>query len=137
MQINREIVYQPIDTFVLPVQITPTPLSGVFTKVDLIDSFILSLDAAAANNVFLGNSNVTINTGIEIVAGAGPINFIIENQRQHYELQEPLLAIAATLQCEQSMPRSLPFIVWDLAQIYLVAVAATNVRVSPFRSQFI
>jgi len=41
------------------------------------------------------------------------------------------------LQCSPRQPRAIPFIVWDFSQIYLVAVAVTNVRVAPFRSMFI
>lgn len=135
----RDIVYQPVETFNLAVQVTPTQLSTVlsFTKQDLIDSFILSLDAAAANNVFWGGPGVTIVNGIEIVAGAGPVEFLIENQNQHYELQEPIIAIAETLQCAPLPTRSIPFVVWDFSQIYLVAAAITNVRIAPFRSVFI
>ena len=135
----REIATQNFETFVLAVQVTPTQLSTVlsFTKQDLIDSFTLSLDAGAANNVFIGGPGVTIANGLEIVRGAGPVDFIIENQKQHYELQEPVIAIAETLQCAPNQPRQIPFIVWDFSQIYLVATAITNVRVAPFRSMFI
>jgi len=138
-QVIRDIVTQPFETFNLSVQITPTQIATVlsFTKQDLIDSFVISVDAAAANNVFIGGSGVTITNGLEIVAGAGPVQFIIENQRQHYELQEPVIAIAETLQCNPNQPRQIPFIVWDFSQIYLIAVAITNVRIAPFRSIFI
>jgi len=139
LSVNREIVYQPFDSFSISVQVTPTPLntSIALTKSDLIDSFTISVDATAANNVFIGGAGVTITSGLEIVAGGGPVSFVIENQRQHYELQEPVINIAEILQCSPSQPRSLPFIIWDLSQIYLIAAAITNVRVAPFRSMFI
>lgn len=138
-QVNRQIAYQPFETFNLAVQVTPTQLATVlaFTKADLIDSFVLSLDAGAANNVFIGGAGVTVTNGLEIVAGAGPLLFKIENQNQHYELQEPVIAIAETLQCLPNQPRQIPFIVWDFSQIYLIAAAITNIRVAPFRSVFI
>lgn len=138
-QVNRQVQYQPFETFSLAVQVTPTQLSTVlaFTKADLIDSFVLSLDAGAANNVFIGGQGVTVTNGLEIVAGAGPLLFKINNQNQHYELQEPVIAIAETLQCAPNQPRQIPFIVWDFSQIYLVAAAITNIRVAPFRSVFI
>ena len=136
-QIVRDIVPQPFTSFVLAVQITPTAISTLFTKAELIDSFVVSLDAAAANNVFIGDQGVTIASGLEIVRGGGPINFRILNQWQQYELQQPLVDANTANQCGEQMPRALPFIVWDLSQIYLVAVAATNVRIAPFRSQFI
>jgi hypothetical protein len=139
LPINRDIVYQPFETFVVAVQVTPTQLSSqlAFTKADLIDSFAISVDAGAANNVFIGGAGVTIANGLEIIAGGGPIEFVIENQRQHYDLQEPVIAIAETLQCAPNQPRSIPFIVWDFSQIYLIAIAITNIRVAPFRSMFI
>jgi len=136
-QFDRPIVYQTFTTFVVAVATTPTQISIAFTKVDLIDSFAVSVDAAAANNVFIGDQGVTINSGLEIVRGSGPINFIIRNQHQQYELQEPAIATAETLICGPIAPRAIPFIVWDLSQIYLVAAAATNVRIAPFRSMFI
>lgn len=137
-QFTRPIVYQNFTTFVIAVGIVPTQISTAFTKVDLIDSFTLSLDAGAANNVFIGDQGVTIASGLEIVAGGGPLTFRIRNQNQHYELQEPLLNIAETLQCAGPVaPKAIPFNVWDLSQIYLVAAAATNIRCAPWRAQFV
>jgi hypothetical protein len=139
LTVNREIVTQPFETFALAVQVTPTQIATVlsFTKQDLISSFVISVDAGAANNVFIGGPGVTVLNGLEIVAGAGPVEFIIENQNQHYEMQEPIIAIAETLQCMPNQPRQIPFIVWDFSQIYLIAIAITNVRIAPFRSVFI
>lgn len=136
-QINRPVLYQPFSSFVLSVAITATPILSTPNKSDLIDSFIVSLDAAAANNVFMGDGGVTTASGIEIIAGSGPINFKINNQNQQYDLQLPLLDVAKTLQCQTSMPFAIPFIVWDCSQVYFIAAAPTNVRIALFRSQFI
>jgi hypothetical protein len=136
-QINRPVLFQPFSSFILPVAVTPTPMVTIPNKSDLIDSFIVSVDAGAANNVFMGDGNVSVNTGIEIVAGGGPVNFVIENQDQQYELQIPLMDVARTLQCQTQQPFAVPFIVWDCAQIYFVAAAATNIRIMLFRSQFV
>lgn len=137
-QIVRDVVVQPFSTFVIAVGVTATPISLSFTRADLIDSFTLSLDAGAANNVFIGDQGVTIATGLEIIAGGGPITFRIRNQNQHYELQEPLLTIADALTCPDiNLPRPIPFRIWDLQQIYLVATAATNIRCSAWRAIFI
>ena len=141
--IVRDVVFQPFTSYVIAVGTTPTPLAGgqVFTKQDYIDSFTLSLDAAAANNVFIGDQGVTINSGLEIVAGGGPLTFRIRNQNQHYEIQEPLITLTELIgNCNQNQlppPRSIPFRVWDMNQIYLVASAATNIRCTPWRSMFI
>ena len=136
-QIVRTVVPQPLTQFVVSVQVTPTPISTVFTKADLIDSFTISVDAGAANNVFIGDQGVTITNGTEIVAGGGPVNYVIRNQWQQYELQYPLLTMLDNMQCGTEEPYAIPFVVWDLSQIYLVAVAITSVRISPFRSQFV
>ena len=137
MQVNREVVTQPFDHFVVVVGVAPTQILPTQTKADLIDSFVVSVDAAAANNIFIGGNGVTIANGLEIVRGGGPINFIIRQQHQHYELQEPVLAIAEILACNNYLARAIPFIIWDLSQIYLVAAAATNARIAVFRSPFI
>jgi hypothetical protein len=134
--INRPLLTQPVSTILVVVGITATPIIPNQNKTDMVDSFVLSVDAGAANNVFMGDSSVTINNGIELIAGGGPVNFVIRNQWQQYDTQNALIAIAETLQCQQNQPMAIPFIVWDLSQIYLVAVAPTNVRVMQFRSQF-
>lgn len=136
LDIIRDVVFQPFETFVVAVPTTPVQISTIFTKADYIDSFAVSVDAAAVS-VFIGGSNVTIANGLEIVAGGGPINFVIRNQRQHYELQEPAVNIAEQLGCVRKEKVSLPFIVWDLSQIYLVASAASTARIAPFRSKII
>lgn len=136
-QINRPVIFQPVSSFVLSVAVTATPLVSLSNKSDLIDSFIISVDAGAANNVFMGDGGVTVNTGIEIVAGGGPANFKINNQNQQYDLQVPLMDIARTLQCAVQQPFAIPFVVWDCSQIFLIAAAITNVRIMLFRSQFI
>lgn len=136
-QIVRDIVFQPFNTFLLQVLTTPTPISPNFTKADLIDSFVISLDANAANNVFIGNAGVTTGTGLEIVAGGGPILFRIKNQNIQYDIHSVVDPLADQTFCAQVPVQSIPFIVWDLTQVCLIAVANTNVRVAPFRSMFI
>ena len=137
-QINRPVIFQPFTSFVLAlVANVAQPLVATPNKNDLIDSFIISLDAGAANNVFMGDQGVTVNSGIEIVAGGGPVNFKIDNQDQQYDLQVPLMDIARTLQCQTQQAFAIPFVVWDCSQVYLIAAANTNVRVMLFRSQFV
>lgn len=136
-QIVRPIITQPFSTFALAVQVTPTPLSTSVQQADLINSFVISLDAGAANNVFIGDQGVTVATGLEIVAGAGPIQFLIQDERMKYELLRPMLAGLESFQCLPNQATTIPFIVWDLSQIYLIAAAITNVRIAAFRAQFI
>src|ERR1700740_3207625 len=119
-QIVRDIVFQDFNTFLLAVQITPTPISSVFTKSDLIDSFVVSVPAAAANNVFIGNQSVTPTSGLELVAGGGPVLFRIRNQKIQYDLHSAIDPAASAIACNQQIPiQGIPFIVWDLRQICL------------------
>lgn len=138
MRLIRDIVYQPFDTFSLVVGTTPTRISPTFTKADLIDSFVVSVPASAANNVFIGNASVTTTSGLEIVAGGGPILFRIRNQIIQYDIHSSLDPAAnAITQCQELPIQSIPFIIWDLTQIYLIATAPTTISVAPFKSMFI
>ena len=133
----RPILTQPFPTFIVAVQVTPTPIMPSQTRADLINSFVVSVAAAAANNVFIGDQGVTVNSGLEIIAGGGPIRFTITDERMKYELLFPMLAGLQSYQCRVNEGYGVPFIIWDLSQIFLVAPAITNVRVAAFRSQFI
>jgi len=135
-QINRPIVFQPFETFNITVAITPTPLSATFTKADLIDSFAISLDAAAANNIFLGGTGVTVNNGLEIVRGGGPVLIRIINQHVQYDIHSVIDPLAEQ-NCNLISVSPIPYIIWDLTQICLVAAAPTNARIAPFRSMFV
>lgn len=134
--ISRTVLFQPFSTFVVTVNLGPIQISPVQDKTSLVESFVLSIDAAAGS-AFIGDSTVTVASGLEIVAGAGPVLFENVNQKQSYELQKPLIGIAETVQCMNNEPLAIPFIIWDLSQIYLVAAAATTVRVAAFRAQYI
>src|SRR5215475_10731877 len=118
MQIVRPVLFQPFTTFIVAVPVAGTPIVPFSNKSDLIDSFVISLDATAANNVFIGDQGVTVGSGIEIIAGGGPVNFAIRNQVQQYDTQIPLLDMATAVICQQQTGFPIPFIVWDLSQIY-------------------
>lgn len=135
--IQRPIIFQPFSTFAVTAGTTATPIMPTSTKVDLINSFVLSVDAGAANNVFVGDQGVTVTSGLEIVAGGGPVLFSVEDERMKYEILFPLMAGLESFQCKTPQGFGIPFIMWDLSQIYLIAAAATNVRCAVFRSQFI
>lgn len=103
---------------------------------DLIDSFIVSLDAAAANSVFVGDANVTVTTGIEITVG-NSVLFDIQQVRQLFELQQGVDNLTRNVLCEKYTSGMIPFICWNLSQVYLVAAAATNVRIMTFPNPYI
>jgi len=135
--IIRPIAYQTINTVIVAIGITPTPLLPTQNKTDYIDSFVLSLDANAANNIFIGDGGVTVNSGLEIVAGGGPINFIIRNQHMQYDQLTLESAMVQAQTCLDIPPQAIPFIIWDLTQVFGVAAAPTNVRLAPFRALFV
>lgn len=136
-QIVRNIVFQPFDPQPLTVGITPTPLFPTGTKADLIASFGISVPAAAANNVFIGNIAVSLTNGLEIVKGAGIVLFRIINQNVQYDIHSEVNPAVENALCQPIPIQSIPFIVWDVTQISLIATAPTAISFVLFRSQFI
>lgn len=138
MVVQRNLIKQEFTTFGLQVQTTAGPINANMGLTAMIDAIIISVPASAANNIFLGgDAGVTITTGIEIVAGS-PVLFAINHDgRQLYEIQEPLIKIAAAAMCADQKPETIPFVVWDISQMYLVASAATNIAVGVFKAMFL
>lgn len=134
---NRPVLYQSYTTRALTVLTTPTPIGPQNSLSELINTFVISVPASAANNVFFGDSNVTITSGLEIVRGAGPIEFVIEDERMLYELMYPAVRTAEVLGCDRLQPVEIPFIAWDLSQIFLVASANTVVSIATFKAPFV
>lgn len=137
MEFIRDIVYQPFDTQSLLVGITPTQILPKAAKSDLISAFVVSVPAAAANNVFIGNTGVTTTSGLEIVAGAGPCEFRIRNQNVQYDIHSLLKPVIESIPCTLTYIHNIPYIIFDLTQICLIAVAPTTVAIWPIRSQFV
>jgi len=136
--VTRPLVAQEFNTFGLTVNVAPAqPLGPMYSITSIIDSFYITVPASAANSVFIGgNPGVTITTGLEIIAGT-TVGFIIQHDgRQMYEIQKPLLDIARTM-CNVELPEAIPFVVWDLSQIYVVATAATVISVAPFKAMYL
>lgn len=133
----RPTVVQQIGQAVVAVGLTPTPLSAnPALQNAFIDSFLICVYTTAANSVFFGDSTVSITTGIEIPAGV-TVQFSISNERQLYEVQNPLLKIAESMTCENQRGEEITFVYFDLSQLYLVAVAATNAIVMPFKRAYV
>lgn len=133
----RPTVPQQLNQAVIAVAVTPTPLSSnPALTLAYIDSFLLCVYTTAANSVFFGDQSVTTTNGMEIPAGV-TVQFSISNERQLYELQLPLLPVASQIVCA-AMPQSdIPFVYWDLSQLYLVAAAPTNVVIIPFKRAYV
>jgi hypothetical protein len=134
---QRQTVIQPFTHTLLTVAVTPTPLdSNQNAQTSYIDSFLVCLFSTAANSVFLGDNTVTLTNGMEIPPGV-TIQLSITNERPKYEVQYPVLDVAQALTCQRQEPVQIPFIYWDLSQLYLIAAAPTNVIVVPFRRPYV
>ena len=135
--VRRPYVIQPLLIFPLPVGTSATAIANSPNLVDAyIDSIFVNIPSAAANPVFFGMNNVTIATGLELQPGL-IINFALNNERQLYELQYPILDIATAMKCETQVPDRLPVVVWDPSQLFLVAAAATDVRIALFKNPYV
>lgn len=113
---------------------SPTASLGLTS---LIDSFMITVPLAAANSVFLGfDQGVTVTTGVELLAGTTS-NFRIPQDRQLYEIQNLLVTIARCLAGENKPFEDIPFIVWDMSSIYLIAAANTTISLALFKAVYI
>jgi hypothetical protein len=132
---RRPILSQDFYATSVTVKVQPTPLATTFQQSQtqtLYDAFIISVPKARANPIVLGGPNVDAvkSNGLEIVPGV-PVMLSIENTRQLYEVQSPLVDGACVL------PEAIPFVVWDVSTVYLVAVAPTAVGVIFFKAMFL
>lgn len=132
----RPSVVQQFNPQVVAVQITPTPLSGLNLNQAFIDSLIICVYSTAANSVFLGDQGVTTTTGIEIPAGV-TIELEISNERPLYELQIPMTDMEAKIACQVVRPFDVPFVYWDLTQLYCIAAAPTNIIVTAVKRAWV
>lgn len=131
----RDTIKQEFFSFALTVQIAATPLNQGSQQASIqsrIDAIIISVPKAAANVVYLGGKGVAAASlnGLEIPQGV-PIMLSITNERQQYEVQAPLVDGL----CQA--PWNIPFIAWDVADIYLAAVAPTVVGVMLFPAAYV
>jgi hypothetical protein len=133
---SRPVIRQDFLATSLTVATVPTPLSQSLSLQSLVTSFVISVPTTAANSIFLGDGGVTITTGFEIPAGSAPA-FIIENYKQPYELQGPLLGIEESTKHCIADADALPFICFDPSQIYLIAAANTTISILFFKEMFI
>ena len=132
---DRPLIEQNFTQFALTVGILPTPIGPAFSQAAMIDSFVVCLPAAAANEVYFGDESVTLATGLEIGIGLST-TFVTDNLRQLYELQNPILRYMGYLFRQTIMADMIPFTVWNLSRCFLVATANTTVRIIIFRSSY-
>lgn len=137
MQVQRQIIAQQFTTFSITVPIVAAPISGALQLQSLIDSFAISVPSTAANSIFFGSDGVTVTTGLELLAGTTSMFIVEHGGRQIYEVQEPVLKIAAAVKCFDVAPEGIPFVCWDLSQIFLIAAAPTVVSIAAFKAMYI
>ena len=135
---QRPVIEQPFNPVIVAVGTNPVELDAQGSLTKLIDSFVLNLYSTAANSIFLGGSTVTTTTGLEIVPGS-LVLFRIDQVRKMYEITMPLRRIQDKLACDDALENfqeQAPFTCFNLANIYAVAAAATNLTLMPFSTQF-
>lgn len=100
----------------------------------LYDAFVISVPKAAANGIFLGDASIdpALVNGLEILPGI-PIMLSIDNERQLYEIQSPI--VDGDPVCRT--PEAIPFVSWNLTTIYVRAVANVRVGVIIFQAAFL
>lgn len=126
-------IRQPLEqlfvNFSIAVQSVPTPLAAAIDINAYVQSFILCNPSVNTASVFWGDGQVTssiagsIGTGIELLSGTSQ-SFIIRQERQFYELQEPELITAQKEACQVLTPQMIPVIVWNPQNFFLIATAA-------------
>ena len=117
------------------------PISSNLDKSKLITTFIVS-NPAAGSSVYLGNAGVQAagaNQGFEILAGTAPAFRVFQEDRQLYELQTLMAALLKGLSCTVPDLEKIPFICWDLTQLFLFSgnVAGSNVTIAAFPQPYL
>ncbi len=129
---NREITRQEFLSIGLTVLVTPTRLSSGAQQsaIQLMyETIAFSNPFAGVNSsVWIGGANVsaTLKNGQEVISG-GTVVWRIRNERQLYEIQGPIVDKS----CQ--VPELIPFMAWDVSQIYLVAAVQTTIGVTLFK----
>jgi len=132
---SRPIVYQRCLNYMITANTIPVALTnGAFQ----CDAIILDVLSTAANSVFFGYGNaITLTSGIEVRPGL-PIIMEAANTREPWELQRLLEMIAGMIAAERGYNAPgeyrAPRVVFNANEYFVVATAATTVRVMLFLS---
>jgi len=130
---TRPIVYQRAVSYSINVGTVALPLANAIFQCETI---MLNVLSTAANSVFLGFGNgVTVTSGIEIRPGI-PVALEAVNEREMWEIQRLLEAIAGMMATERGYnamgPFRAPRVVFSANDYYVIAAAATTLRVMLF-----
>ena len=135
--VDRPYVLQPINGFSITAGTTAIALSVNTELVStFIDSILIGVPSAEAQGIFFGNQGVSLASGFPIEPGTS-INLRLSNERQMYEVQAPLLQLVEFFKCKFQEPTAIPFVIWDPSQVFVIAAAATDVRVVLFKSAYV
>jgi hypothetical protein len=137
---ERPLLKQDATAFAFTVPVAPAASPGQqYPLTALIDTFLVTVPAAAANSVFLGfDQGLIVGTGIELLAGT-TVEFRVDHDgRQIYECQNLLTRLVETLCGRPIVPaEQIPFVCWDMSQIYMVAAAPTAITMALFKAVYI
>lgn len=141
--IQRDLVTQTFRTFprALIANAAAVALDAGGSKQQLITSFSISNPVASGGSVYIGNQAVTdpagVNPGFEIQAGTAPAFKILQEGRQLYELQGLTAQIATILQCTNVTLEKIPFVVFDMSQIFAFATVNITVTIITFPTMYL
>lgn len=140
---ERPLVSQTLITFPLTVPGAgqAVPISQTLDKSRLITTFSVS-NPVAGSSVYLGNAGVSAagaTQGFEIPPGTAPAFRTFQENRQLYELQGLLVVMAKVLNCSLPEIEKIPFICWDLTQLFLFSanVAGSQVTIAAFPQAYL
>jgi len=129
---QRPYVYQRGVSFNFTAGVAALPINANRYEVD---SVIVDVPSTAANSVFMGFAGVTITSGLEVRPGL-PIEWATDNTREQWELQRAMELIASLLAMKEGgAPLTTyrpPRVVYNLADIFIVAAAPTAISITVF-----
>jgi hypothetical protein len=97
---------------------------------NLIIAFMICNFSSNTSSVFFGSAGITATSGIEITPGSAPL-FTIDEVRQLYEIETPAENLVALTNCGvQPTPISIPILVWNPMNIWIIAGGIAPVPVS-------
>jgi hypothetical protein len=141
--ISRDLVTQTFRAFAVTLVGTAAavPLDPGGSKQQLITTFVISNPAASGGSVYIGNQGVTdptgVNPGFEVQAGTAPAFKELQEGRQLYELQLILADIAKALKCTNIQLQKIPFVVFDMSQIFAFSTVNLTFTVITFPTMYL
>ena len=126
----RPVIRQTFLAYGLTVGVVPTPILATGILQALYTTIVIS-NPAVGVSILIGDSGVSLvnQNGIELGVGQ-TLTLALRNERQAYEVQGPLVYAFGCA------PEAIPLIVWDMSQIFAVAIAAQTVGVVLFPEIF-